>query len=123
MCGNCGIRTIGRAGTLVSFVAAFARGSIDLRDHLPRAWPRSWRNHLADCGFRLRRPDMAFVAAVGDQTRRAMLGSAQSEQIDSVKRAEKLQQAYANRRVFIGMTADEIKNSWGPPARSNRSIY
>ena len=66
---------------------------------------------------------MAFVAAVGDQTRRAMLGSAQSEQIDSVKRAEKLQQAYANRRVFIGMTADEIKNSWGPPTRSNRSIY
>lgn len=42
---------------------------------------------------------------------------------EAKQREERLQQAYANRRVFIGMTKDEVTTSWGRPANVNRSVY
>ena len=38
------------------------------------------------------------------------------------KRADRVQEAIANQRVFIGMTADEVRASWGAPSKINASV-
>lgn len=55
-------------------------------------------------------------------TERAERAIAQ-EQIANAQEQVANAEAVKNKRVRIGMTAADIRNSWGPPTRSNRSVY
>lgn len=43
-------------------------------------------------------------------------------QITSQARAERVSKAIANREIFIGMTSEEARQSWGAPTKINVSV-